>query len=81
MEAALDSRFDLSSIADTTPSEYIARTLTMAMVYSSLGVTDRFEKSKWAVPSFHPADPADPDLIAVSEALKRRVSGIHTASR
>ena len=63
VEAAIDGRFDLSSIANTTPAEYIARTLTMAMVYHALGVTERFEKSKWAVLSFRRADPADPDLV------------------
>lgn len=78
VEAALAGRFDLSSIADTTPAEYIARTLTTAMVYASLGVTERFEKSKWAVLSFRRADPADNDLVAVSMAQGRQLNPDHT---
>lgn len=78
VEAALFGRFDLSSIADTTPEQYVARTLTMAMVYAALGVSDRFEKAKWAVLSFQLADPADPDLLAVSTAQGRQLNPEHT---
>lgn len=77
VEAALAGRFDLSSIGDTTPAEYIARTLTMAMVYEALGVTDRFEKSKWAVLSFRRADCTDPDLVAITSSLKRQLNDEH----
>lgn len=78
VEAAMAGRFDLSSLADTTPFEYIARTLTMAMVYDSLGVSGRFEKSKWAVLSFKPADPNDPDLIAAKAEHGRALNPDHT---
>jgi hypothetical protein len=78
VEAALSGRFDLSSIADTTPAEYVARTLAMAMVYDALEVSDRFDKAKWAVLSFRPADSQDPDLLAVSSSLRRRLSDRHT---
>jgi hypothetical protein len=78
VEAALIARFDMSTISQTSVSEYIARTLTMAMVYAALDVTDRLEKAKWSVLSFRPADPKDPDLLTATAAHGRRLDAQHT---
>lgn len=78
VEAALEGRFDLSALALITPAEYVARTLTMAMVYESLGVRGRFEKSKWAVLSFRRVESDDPDLDALVRSLQRRLNPSHT---
>lgn len=78
VEAALEKRFDLSVIAQTNVSEYIARTLTMAMVYEALKVTERLEKAKWSVLSFHLAAPDDADLKVAIAAHGRRLDPRHT---
>lgn len=73
VEAALDDKFDLSIIGTTTVEDYIARTLTMAMVYEALGASEHADKVRWAVLSFRPADPHDPDLAAACAASGRRL--------
>jgi hypothetical protein len=78
VEAMLEGRFDLTAIADLKPEEYIARTLTTAMVYEALDVRGRFEKAKWAILSFRFADPQDKDLIEVSASLGRRLNPEHS---
>jgi hypothetical protein len=78
VEAMLEGRFDLTAIADLKPEEYIARTLTTAMVYEALEVRGRFEKAKWAILSFRLADPQDQDLIEVSASLGRRLNPEHS---
>jgi len=78
VEASLAGRFDLTAIAQTSVSDYIARTLTMALVYEALDVRERLEKAKWSVLSFRPADPKDPDLVAATALHKRTLDPRHT---
>ena len=78
VEAALASHFDSSAIAQTSVSEYVARTLTMAMVYEALGLTSREDKAKWTVLSFRQAAPRDPDLAAAVAAHGRNLNPQHT---
>jgi hypothetical protein len=78
VEAALARRFDLSLISGTSVSEYIARTLTMAMVYESLMVTETADKAKWSVLSFRKAASEDPDLLKAMAAHRRRLDAQYT---
>lgn len=78
VEAALQSRFDISVIGATTVEEYVARTLTMARVYSALDSTSRLDKAKWAVLSFRKPAKSDTDLQAALKATKRNVLREHT---
>jgi hypothetical protein len=73
VEAALKSRFNIGVIAATTIEEYVARTLTMARVYSALDSTSRLDKAKWALISFCRPSKNDPDLQAAMTATKRKV--------
>jgi hypothetical protein len=68
VQAALDGRFNIKSIGATTVEEYVARTLTMARVYSALEATSRLDKAKWALLSFCRPDQSDADL---QDALKK----------
>lgn len=78
VEATLAGRFDLTSIVQTDASEYIARTVTMALVYEALGLTERLDKARWSLLSFKPADPADHDLLAAMQAHGRQLDARHT---
>jgi hypothetical protein len=62
VQAALDSTFNISTIARTTTREYIARTLVMARAYSALGAVTREQKREWALLSFMPVKDADTEL-------------------
>jgi hypothetical protein len=77
VEAALAGRFDTSVIAKTTPQEYIARTLTMALVYDALGVSERLDKARWSVLSFRKAASDDPDFLAATTAHGRTMDAQH----
>jgi hypothetical protein len=78
VEAALQNRFDISVIGATKVEEYVARTLTMARVYSALDSTSRLEKAKWALLSFRRPDKSDAELRAALKATKRTVQFEHT---
>ena len=78
VEAALQSRFNISTIGSTTVGEYVARTLTMARVYSALDATSRLDKAKWALLSFRHPDSSDPDLQAALKKTKRTVQHEYT---
>jgi hypothetical protein len=73
VEAALQGRFDISTIGSTTVGEYVARTLTMARVYSALDATSRLDKAKWSLLSFRRPETSDPDLQAALKKTQRKV--------
>jgi hypothetical protein len=73
VQQALDNRFNIASIGKTTVEEYVARTLTMARVYSALEATSRLDKANWSLLSFLRADRKDPDLEAALHATGRSV--------
>jgi len=74
VETALKGGFDISEIAKTSVEEYVARTLTMGLVYRALGVETHQDKLKWSVLSFRRADASDPELGAAQKATGRRLS-------
>ncbi|QOG20841.1 hypothetical protein [Bradyrhizobium sp. SEMIA] len=74
VEKALSGGFDISEIGKTTVEEYVARTLTMGLVYRALGVETHDDKLKWSVLSFRMADPSDADLLAAQKATGRRLN-------
>jgi hypothetical protein len=74
VETALEGGFDISEIGKTSVEEYVARTLTMGLVYRALGVDTHDDKLNWSVLSFRRADPSDPDLQAAQKATGRRLS-------
>lgn len=78
VEAALANRFDSSVIARTTVDDYIARTLTMAMVYNALGAVAHEDKVRWAVLSFQLTRPDDQDLADACTAWNRRLDPRYT---
>ncbi|MCX4173393.1 MULTISPECIES: hypothetical protein [Paraburkholderia] len=78
VETALNRGFDISVIGQTTMEDYVARTLTMAMVYSALGVTKHEEKLIWSVLSFQLADITDSDLLEALKATGRRMDPRYT---
>ncbi|HWO17526.1 MAG TPA: hypothetical protein VNO30_02080, partial [Kofleriaceae bacterium] len=78
VEVALGAGFDLSVIAQTEVSEYIARTLTMAMVYAALEATDRLEKANWSVLSFRRADLKSREFLEAKAASGRELDPRHT---
>ncbi|KAB1068606.1 hypothetical protein F6X51_26585 [Methylobacterium planeticum] len=78
VEAALAARFDLAVIGSVSATEYIARTLTMAMIYEALEATEPAQKANWTVLSFRPARPDDPDLKAAVAAHRRALDQRHT---
>lgn len=59
VEAALQKRFNYGAIAHTTRDEYVARTITMALVYKALDVESNEDKTLWSLLSFRSADPED----------------------
>ncbi|RFC35292.1 MAG: hypothetical protein DID92_2727744143 [Candidatus Nitrotoga sp. SPKER] len=61
VEAALNRNLNYGAIAHTTRDEYVARTLTMALVYNALGVETNEDKTLWSVLSFRSTDPKDPE--------------------
>jgi hypothetical protein len=73
VEAALANRFDQSVIARTTVGDYLARTLTMALVYEALGASAHEDKVQWAVLSFRRAQPGDADLAQACAAWNRQL--------
>jgi hypothetical protein len=73
VEAALSNGFDLTAIARTTVDDYIARTLTMALVYEALGAGAHEDKVRWAVLSFRPAQPSDADLADACASWNRHL--------
>ncbi|RKR43222.1 hypothetical protein [Paraburkholderia sp. BL17N1] len=73
VQTALGSGFDISVIGRTTAAEYIARTLTMALVYTALGVKNHSDKLKYSVLSFRKADPTEAELVAAQDATGRRL--------
>ena len=77
-EAALANRFDSSVISQTTVDDYIARTLTMAMVYGALGAVAHEDKVRWAVLSFQLARPDDPDLADACAVWNRHLDPRYT---
>ncbi|WP_322026770.1 hypothetical protein [Burkholderia sp. BCC1977] len=74
VETALNRGFDISMIGQTTMEDYVARTLTMAMVYSALGVMKHEEKLTWSVLSFQFAVDTDTDLVEALNATGRRIN-------
>lgn len=61
VEAALQRRFNYGAIVHTTRDEYVARTITMALVYKALNVEANEDKTLWSVLSFRSTDPQDPE--------------------
>ncbi|CAG9226329.1 conserved hypothetical protein [Paraburkholderia sabiae] len=78
VEAALKGNFNISTIGQTTMEDYVARTLTMAMVYSTLGATSQKDKLKWSVLSFRFADANDSDLVEALKTTGRRMDARYT---
>lgn len=78
VQTALKSGFDISEIGKTTAEEYVARTLTMALVYRALGVEASADKLKWSVLSFRPADTNDADFEDAQAATGRILSTRHS---
>jgi hypothetical protein len=74
VQTALDGGFDISEIGRTTVDEYVARTLTMGLVYRALGVEKHDDKLKWSVLSFRRADASDPDLAEAQKTTGRRMN-------
>ena len=74
VETALNKRFAIAAIGQTSAKEYAARTLVMARVYDYLGATSREEKSKWALFSFTAASSSDADLQEAQKATGDRIS-------
>jgi hypothetical protein len=74
VQAALNNKFNIEKIAQTSAAEYAARTLVMARVYAALGAVTREEKRKWAVFSFTQAVPTDADRLYAEEKSKSKLS-------
>jgi hypothetical protein len=74
VETALTLGFDISEIGKTTVEDYVARTLTMGLIYHALGVEKHDDKLKWSVLSFKPLDDNDPDLATAEAATGRRLN-------
>ncbi|WP_210251483.1 hypothetical protein [Mesorhizobium sp. WSM4310] len=74
VETALKQGFDISEIGKTTVEDYVARTLSMGLVYHALGVEKHDDKLKWSVLSFRPLEDNDPDLAAAEAATGRRLN-------
>jgi hypothetical protein len=73
VETALSAGFDISKIGRTSVDDYIARTLTMALVYQALGVKEHNDKLQHSVLSFRPAEAGDADLAAAQAETGRRL--------
>lgn len=56
VEAALNSRFNYGAILHTSRDEYVARTITMALVYKALDIDKNEDKTLWSLLSFRAAD-------------------------
>lgn len=67
VQAAIDKKFKIDVVGNTTSQEYIARTLVMARVYEALNATTRQAKAGIAVLSFKKAKHNDAELL---QALK-----------
>lgn len=78
VEAALNHRFNISKIAETSVDEYVARTLTMAGVYRALMATSRADKAKWSLLSFRRPAPSDRDLKKAKKSTKRQLNADFT---
>ncbi|MEQ1808664.1 MAG: hypothetical protein ABL889_01970 [Terricaulis sp.] len=78
VRTALDAGFDISAIARTTAQEYVARTLTMALVYRAIEVEAHADKLKWLVLSFAAAKPEDSEFLAAQKATGRALSAEHS---
>jgi hypothetical protein len=78
VEATLEHRFNFSAFAPVTALEYVARTVTLAMVYQLLGVRTTAEKAMWALLSFRAAAPDDPELAEAEAESGRRFDRAHT---
>jgi hypothetical protein len=74
VQAALDNAFNITQIGETTLDDYVARTLTMALVYQALGATKVEDKVKWVLLSFRKTDPDDADLHRACDATKKQVN-------
>jgi hypothetical protein len=77
VDSALGNKFSITRIGGTSAEEYAARTLVMARVYDSLGARTTPEKTEWALYSFKPADPSDPDLLRAEAETQRKLSQPH----
>jgi hypothetical protein len=77
VRSALDEKFRIANIGLASAPEYFARTLTMALVYDALGVTDHEGKLVWSVLSFTRADPNDRDLRDALKQTRRNLSREH----
>lgn len=73
VQVALNNGFNIETIGKTSVEEYVARTLTMARVYSALESTSRLDKANWSLLSFRRAEPLDADLQAALDATHRTV--------
>jgi hypothetical protein len=73
VDSALDNKFSVTRMGWTSAEEYAARTLVMVRVYSALGAETTREKTEWALYSFTPADPDDPDLRQAERETQRRL--------
>jgi len=78
VESGLKNRFDIGLIGATSVEEYVARTLTMARVYSALDSTSRLDKAKWALISFRRPERSDSELKRALVATGRTVQYEHT---
>jgi len=67
VRTALERRFNIRTIGQTSADEYLARTLTMALVYLALDVAEQKDKLQWSVLSFCSVAEEDADM---EDALK-----------
>lgn len=78
VEATIAGHLNFAAFHGLSTSEYVARTVTMAMVYEALGATTTPEKAKWSVLSFRKAQAGDPDLDKAEKEHGRRLDLNHT---
>jgi hypothetical protein len=77
VNSALQQKFRLARIGSVETRDYFTRTLTMALVYEALGVTNHEQKLVWSVLSFKRPDTSDQDLLDALAATKRKLSPEH----